>query len=228
VKADWYLTRATGAMALVLLTLVLAFGVAQVGRLRSTRWPRFVLDGLHRFLALLAILLLTVHILSAVIDSYAPIALLDAVVPFIGAYRPLWLGFGAAALDLLLAVAMTSALRGRLGHRSWRAVHWLAYAVWPLALLHGLGTGSDVRAGWLEGLAVGCTVIVLLTVLSRIALGWPRQRSLGALAALATTGFTLGVIVWLPGGPLAHDWARRAGTPARLLGGAPARAAGRR
>jgi sulfoxide reductase heme-binding subunit YedZ len=227
-KADWYLTRATGAMALVLLTLVLAFGVAEVGRLRSSRWPRFVLDGLHRFLALLAIVLLTVHVVSAVLDSYAPISLLDAVVPFIGAYRPLWLGLGAAALDLLVAVALTSALRRRLGHRGWRAVHWLAYAVWPLALLHGLGTGSDVRTGWLGALAVACTATVLLSVLWRITLGWPRHRPRRALALMATAGFTLGVVVWLPGGPLAHDWARRAGTPARLLGGTPARPASRR
>ena len=227
-KADWYLTRATGATSLVLLTLVLAFGVAEVGRLRSSRWPRFVLDGLHRFLALLAIVLLAVHVLSAVVDSYAPISLLDAVVPFIGTYRPLWLGLGAAALDLLVAVALTSALRRRLGHRSWRAVHWLAYAVWPLALVHALGTGSDVRTGWLGALAVGCTAMVLLSALSRIALGWPRNRTRRAFAALAAAGFTLGVVVWLPGGPLARDWARRAGTPARLLGGATTQPAARR
>ena len=216
-KTYWYLTRASGAVALILLTLALVIGIAAIGRLATRRWPRFAVDGLHRTASLLAIAFLVVHIVSAVLDSFAPISLVDAVVPFAGTYRPLWLGLGATAFDLLVAVAVTSALRVRLGHSVWRAVHWLAYAAWPIAILHGLGTGSDVRQGWMAAVYAGCGATVAIAVLIRVSLGWPgdvrwRLAGLGALA-----GIGLGVALWLPRGPLAPHWARRAGTPARLL-----------
>ncbi|MBV9426023.1 MAG: ferric reductase-like transmembrane domain-containing protein, partial [Solirubrobacterales bacterium] len=147
--ALWFAMRATGVTALVLLTLTVVLGVAGVRRLSSLRIPRFVLDGLHRNAALLAVSFLAVHIVTAVIDSYVTIRIVDVFVPFTGTYRPLWLGLGAVSLDLLAAVMVTSLLRKRLGYRTWRATHWLAYAAWPTALVHSLGTGSDAGTGWM-------------------------------------------------------------------------------
>ena len=216
-KTYWYLTRASGAVALILLTLSLIVGISAIGRVHSRRWPRFAIDGVHRTSSLLAIVFLLIHIATAVLDSFAPISLLDSVVPFVGAYRPLWLGFGATAFDLLLAVAITSGLRQRLGYRPWRAVHWLAYGAWPIAVLHGLGTGSDA------------TQRVDDDRLRRLR-RWrsdggtePDRDRLAGRDELAThrTGgdrrFGFGVAIWLPNGPLAPHWARRAGTPTKLL-----------
>ncbi len=216
-KTYWYLTRASGAVALILLTLALVVGILAIGRVSTRRWPRFAIDGLHRTSSLLAIVFLVVHIATAVLDSFAPISLLDAVVPFVGAYRPLWLGLGATAFDLLLAVAVTSAVRVKLGHRAWRAVHWLAYAVWPISVLHGLGTGSDAQQRWMSVVYVGCAAAAALATIVRLWLGWPeharwRLAGLGALAGLA-----LGMALWLPNGPFAAHWAQRAGTPQNLL-----------
>jgi sulfoxide reductase heme-binding subunit YedZ len=160
---------------------------------------------------------LTVHILTAVLDTFAPIALIDAFIPFVGAYRPIWLWLGATALDLLIAVAITSLIRERLGHRGWRAVHWLAYAVWPVAFVHALGTGSDIREGWMELIAVGCAATVLAAGLLRAAIGWPAQRGRRLAAAAAALAYVAAVLIWLPSGPLGRGWARRAGTPPRLL-----------
>jgi hypothetical protein len=182
--------------------------------------PRFVLDAVHRNVSLLAVAFVGVHIITSVLDSFAPIRLIDAVIPFISTYRPLWLGLGTVAFDLLLAVAITSLLRQRFGYRAWRWIHWAAYASWPVALLHGLGTGSDTKAGWMLAIVAGCVVIVVAAVVSRATAGWPRHVGARATALGASALLPLGLLVWLPGGPLAHDWARRAGTPASLLGSA--------
>jgi DMSO/TMAO reductase YedYZ heme-binding membrane subunit len=213
----WYLTRASGTVALVLLTASVVLGIAAVARLRGPRIPRFVVDCVHRTASLLAVAFLVVHILTAVLDSFASISLVDAVIPFAGSYRPLWLGLGAVAFDLLLAVAITSLVRSRMGHAAWRGVHWLAYAAWPVAVVHGFGTGSDVDQTWLMAINIACIVAVLAAIIARAMVGWPEniQLRIGALGIAA--GFALGLVAWLPGGPMGKGWARRAGTPVSLL-----------
>jgi hypothetical protein len=213
----WYTTRSTGVVALVLLTASVVLGVIDVQRWSSPGWPRFVLDSLHRSVSLLVVVFIGLHILTAALDSFAPISPIDAVVPFIGSYRPFWLGLGAVAFDLLVAIVVTSLIRQRLGHRAWRATHWLAYACWPIALLHGLGTGSDVKSSWSLALTAICVVAVAAAVSVRALAGWPERRIVRGGALTATVLVLIGLLVWLPGGPLGHGWARRAGTPVSLL-----------
>ena len=213
----WYLTRSTGAVALLLLTFAIALGVLDVRRFSTPRWPRFLVDSLHRNVSLLAMVFLGLHILTSVLDSFAPISLLDAFIPFAGSYRPFWLGLGAISFDLLLAVTVTSLLRKRMGYSSWRAVHWLTYASWPIALLHGLGTGSDVKSTWLLGLSLACMAVVLAAVLARVIAGWPENIGRRGAALAGAAAFSLFLILWLPGGPLGAEWARRSGTPSSLL-----------
>jgi sulfoxide reductase heme-binding subunit YedZ len=215
----WYLTRSTGAVALLLLTFAVALGVADVQRLSTPRWPRFVVDSLHRNVSLLAMVFLVLHIVTSVLDTFAPISLLDAFVPFAGTYRPFWLGLGAIAFDLLIAVTVTSLLRQRMGFATWRAIHWLTYASWPIALLHGFGTGSDVKSGgWLLVLSVACLAIVVAAVLARVISGWPEHAARRGAAVGGAGIFSLFLLLWLPNGPLGSEWARRSGTPSSLLG----------
>jgi hypothetical protein len=214
-SALWYLTRATGAVTLLLLTASLVLGIANIGRVQSARWPRFVIEGVHRNVSLLAIAVLAVHIATSVLDPFAGIHLIDAVVPFVGSYRPLWLGLGAFASDLLLAIAITSMIRRRLGHAVWRATHWLAYLCWPVAVLHTVGTGSDVKQLWLQALTAACVVAVIVAVWARLGLGGP--RALRGTAFAASVALPAALVIWLPSGPLASDWATRAGTPASAL-----------
>ena len=212
----WYATRGTGIVSLVLLTAIVALGIAGSQRLRSNRWPRFLVVGLHRNLTLLALVFLAAHIGTTVLDGFAPIRLLDAVVPFVSAYRPIWLGLGAVAFDLLLALTVTSMLRARIGYRSWRVLHWLAYVSWPVALVHALGTGSDARVPWLQGLAIVATLCVAAAVLVRVrsATGATAPRLAAAALVLLVP---LGTLVWYRTGPGRHGWAARAGTPKSLL-----------
>src|SRR3954449_6779860 len=216
--ALWYLTRATGGVALVLLTVTLVLGIVDVTRVSSERVPRFVVDAVHRTASLFVVLLVAIHVLTAVLDSFAPIRLADAIVPFGGAYRPVWVGLGALSFDLLLALAITSVLRARIGARAWRAVHWAAYACWPLAFIHTLGTGSDVRPGWMLWLSLACACAVALAVLARAATSYSAGVAVtGVTAVLAIAGLALAL--WIPTGPLADGWAKTAATPPSLPGG---------
>lgn len=217
-SAFWYLTRGTGLVTLVLLTASVVLGIVQVQRWAPEGSPRFVFVSLHRAVSLLVVALLAVHVLTAVLDSFAPIRLVDAVLPFAGTYRPLWLGLGALAVDLILALTITSFLRHRLGLPAWRAVHWLAYACWPVALVHGWGTGSDARTTWMLALTLGCAAAVLGAIGWRIASGRPDYARLRATVALAAVALSAVVGAWLSQGPLARGWAKRSGTPAALIG----------
>ncbi len=220
----WYLTRGSGTVALLLLTASVLLGVANTTRWKTDRWPRFVVYGLHRNVTLLALAFTVVHLLTTIVDSFAPIGVVDAFVPFLSPYRPVWLGLGTVAFDLLLALIVTSLLRRRIGTRAWRAVHWLAYASWPVALLHAFGTGSDVRAGWMLVLGVVCGLTVLAAVMWRLLATRDALPVVRAAATLATVGVLAGLLAWVGSGPLERGWAARAGTPRRLLASsAPAR-----
>jgi sulfoxide reductase heme-binding subunit YedZ len=166
--ADWYLTRGTGAASLVLLTLTLVLGIVNVRRWAPRGLQRFVVDDLHRTLGLLVVVLLTIHVATSVLSSYVSISVVDALVPFVGSYRPFWLGVGALSLDLLAALIVTSLLRARIGLRAWRAVHWAAYACWPIAVIHGIGMGTDA-SGWLLWLTIGCVALFGVAVTARLA-----------------------------------------------------------
>jgi sulfoxide reductase heme-binding subunit YedZ len=220
-SAYWYLARGTGAVALLLLTASVVLGVLGPLRFAAARWPRFAVDTLHRDISLLVMVLLVVHIATSVLDSFAPIALSDAVVPFGSSYRPLWMGLGALSFDILLALVVTSLLRRRLGYERWRAIHWLAYASWPVAVLHGLGTGSDTKVTWMLALTVACSGAVLCSVWVRIARAVPERPALRLPATALSILTPVGLAVFTLAGPLESGWAARAGTPVKLLGSKP-------
>ena len=180
-KAVWYLTRGSGVVSLMLLSGSVVLGVTTSVRWATARWPRFIVEGLHKNVALLSVVFLALHIVTAVADGYVPIRWLDVLVPFGSQYQPLWLGLGAVAFDFLAAVIITSVLRVRIGHRIWRAVHWLAYACWPVAVLHGLGLGSDRGQTWMRIIDIVVVAAVFAAVTWRLVVaGWqaPTRRVL--------------------------------------------------
>jgi len=212
----WFTTRATGVVALLLLTGTVALGIAGTARLESAAMPRLVRSGLHRNMSMLAVAFVAVHVLTTVLDPYAGIKLSSAVIPFSSSYRPLWLSLGTVAFDMLLALIISSLIRKRLSYRAWRAVHWLAYVCWPVALWDGLGTGTDSRLPWLLLMDAACVLVVAVAVGWRIRLS-PRA-DLRKAGLLATAGFVLATVVFTAIGPLQSGWARRAGTPVHASG----------
>jgi sulfoxide reductase heme-binding subunit YedZ len=225
----WYADRAAGAVTMLLLTATVVLGLGTTVRWRSAVWPKYVSVALHQNLSYLVLCFLAVHVATAILDPFAKLGPRDALIPFSSWYRPLWLGLGAVAAELVAALALTSVARRYLGYRLWRAIHWLAYAAWPAALLHGLGTGSDARMAWFlwsQGVCVAAAWLALM--LWRLAFGWPRHAWLRLGAAVAGSVAVVGLVVWFLNGPLTPDWAQVAGTPISLLREAhPATAPGR-
>jgi predicted ferric reductase len=219
----WYTTRATGLVAMVLLTISMAAGLLSSAGYQRPGLPRFVTIGLHRNASLLALAFTAVHIVTTVTDSFVSIPVQDAFIPFISGYRPLWLGLGAIASDLMIALTVTSLARTRMSYRAWRLVHGTSYACWPVALLHGLGTGTDTPVRWVLVLTLACVAAVAVLIGWRLAAGWPQHAAARAAGAVALVAALVAGGAWLAGGPLRPGWSRRAGTPPALLGHAAAR-----
>ncbi|HEX4756213.1 MAG TPA: ferric reductase-like transmembrane domain-containing protein [Candidatus Dormibacteraeota bacterium] len=214
----WYAARSTGYVSLLMLTAIVVLGIVTTMRWANRDWPRFMSQAVHRNLSLMVLVFLAIHILASTIDPFAGISVLNSVVPFTGSYRPVWLGLGVVSLELLVALTVTSVLRQRISFTVWKVVHWAAYACWPLALLHTLGTGSDVRSWWAIIVSLACVGVVLM------AIAW---RLFGAVAAVrmpvrlvglvVTAAATIALLGFAVAGPLHSGWAKAAGTPDRLL-----------
>lgn len=180
-QALWFASRGTGLVSLMLLTATLVLGAEHTGRVAGARWPRFTVHAVHRNLSLLAVAFLAVHVLTAIVDGYVGIRVVDAFLPFVSAYKPFYLGLGAIALDLMLAVILTSAFRTRLPLPVWQWVHRAAYALWPVAVVHGIGAGGkDASLLWVQAVNVICVAAVLVAVWRRIA-----RRGLGPSGAVS-------------------------------------------
>jgi sulfoxide reductase heme-binding subunit YedZ len=164
----WFTTRAAGVVSLLLFTAVVVMG--QLARLRvdSRGWPRFLTVDLHRNLALLSLVFLVIHIVTAVVDPFTSLGVAPVVLPFGSSYRRFWLGLGTVAFELTVALIISSVLRRQFGLRAWRAIHWLSYAAWPIAVVHGLGTGTDAFSRWLLAITIVCVAAVLGATVWRV------------------------------------------------------------
>ncbi len=163
----WFMTRGAGITTLLLLTASVLLGILASLDVGPRGLPRFVTPELHRNISLLSLVFLAIHVVTTVVDGYVSVRWIDAFVPFIGSYHPLALGLGAVALDLMVAINLTSIFRSRLAPATWRFVHLSAYACWPVALFHGLLMGTDRTQGWMLLLDVACALPVAMLVVYR-------------------------------------------------------------
>ena len=166
--ALWYASRDTGVIALALLTVVMVLGMVINRQGRLPGLPRYGATSLHRSVSLLSVVFVVLHVVTALADPYVTVGIAASVVPFVSPYEPFWLGLGAVSADLMLALIVTSLLRGHLPRRVWRVVHWLAYLSWPVAFAHSVGSSPDLRHGWLLDLGAACLLAVLAATLWRV------------------------------------------------------------
>ncbi len=197
---DWYAARAAGITAYLLLSGVVLLGLTMAAKKPLGRWPRFALEDVHRFGGLLVGAFVAIHVVTIAIDSWLPFTLASLVVPFISRYRPLWVGIGVAAAELLLALAVTNHYRRRLPYRFWRRAHYLNFAVWSAATVHGIASGTDRSAPWMLGLYAAAVAVIAAATVWRFS----RARA-GGLAAPAAAAAALAAALLIIGvgtGPL--------------------------
>ncbi len=179
----WFAARGFGVVSLLLSTAVVCLGFLIVIRWSRPTWPRFLTAEFHRRLALLSIVFVGLHVATAIFDPFTSLGLVAAIVPLASSYRPVAVAAGVISVELILAVIVTSLLRERLGHRLWRAVHWLAYGAWPLAVAHSLTAGSDAFAPWMLALTGMCVLAVGGSLAWRTAVGGTVQSTLPTVVA---------------------------------------------
>ena len=197
---DWYVARAAGVAAYLLITLSVGIGVTMAGKKTLRRWPRFVLEDVHRFVGLLAGAFIAIHVAAIAIDAWLPFSIWSLVVPFLSLYRPLWVAAGVVAAELLLALAITNHYRRRLPYRFWRRAHYANFVVWGAATLHGVGSGTDRSSPWALSLYALSTAMVGAACVWRLAHGRLVRRQLLGLAGVAAAA-TAAAVVSLGAGP---------------------------
>lgn len=173
----WFLARAAGFMALIGATAAVSLGAITSGsspadRLRR-RESRVLLQLAHRSAAVVTLALLALHAVLLVIDTHVAITVPGALVAFTAGYRGWAVGLGTLALYCFGVVALTGAVRGRLAGspsaaRWWRPVHALAYLAWPLAMAHGLFSGTDTGTWWAWLLYGGSALTVVAALWARL------------------------------------------------------------
>ena len=199
----WYLSRATGFVAYLLL-----FGTVVLGlSIRTKSLDRFVarwrITDIHTFLSVLVVLFVVIHVTVLLGDTFIGFSVVQLLVPFASSYLPVWTGVGILSAYLLLLVAISFPARRFTGYRFWRALHYLTFLVYFGALVHAVFTGTDSRVGWAQAVYIGTAGVVLSLLLYRI-VSWsrrevaaltPRPRPVPPLVAgraLATAGAALG------------------------------------
>jgi len=165
----WYVARAGGILAYVLLSGSVILGLLLAGRAKLPGWPRFAVEDIHRFVGLLAGTFIAIHVGALLVDSYMPFSLANILVPGTAPYRPVSVAFGVIAAELLLALAVTNRYRKSLSHRFWRRAHYLNFAVWLFALVHGIAAGTDRTTVWALALYIGTASLVAGLAASRFA-----------------------------------------------------------
>lgn len=200
--ADWYAARAAGIVAYVLLSAIVVLGVTMAGKKKLHRWPRFAVEDVHRFGGMLVGTFITIHVVAIAIDAWLPFSITSIVIPFTARYKPLWVGLGIVAAELLLALAITNRLRNRrISHRFWRRAHYLNFGVWGAATLHSLGSGTDRSTPWLISVEAAAIAVVCGAIAWRaLAAHVPSARLRGVVVGCSIAAPAFAVVAVL--GPL--------------------------
>ena len=220
-QLSWYLTRGAGFVALLALTGSVILGILSAQRWAVGNDSRVRFAALHGNLALIGLSALVLHIATAVYDPFTHLGILTALDPFGRPYRALWLGLGVFASDMFIAVVVTSLLRHKLGYKSWKYIHFASYAIWAMAMVHGLGTGSDSRFLGFQVIYLGSLIAVISAVWVRVLSRWDGANRNRLMVAAVTALFPAVIVGWALAGPTKASWAARFASKPKLAGAVP-------
>ncbi len=167
-EALWAFGRVSGAMSLLFFTASVVLGIITRSGRPLPGLPRFSISLIHRNIAILASVFLVLHVVTLILDPFAHLRIIDTFVPFLGSFKPFWQGLGTVAFDLILAIVITSLFRRWLGARLFTAVHWFTYAMWPIAVVHSIGNGTNGTNKWFLLFVVICGVSVVSASIWRV------------------------------------------------------------
>jgi predicted ferric reductase len=168
-SALWYFARASGFVSLVLLAATVALGLVLAMRWRNTAFPSFLSEGLHRYLTTVVYVFVGIHVVTLWLDPFSKFSLADVLVPFVSSYRTFSMGLGICALEISLALGLSVYLRGLIGYRAWRMLHYGTYLTYPVALVHGIFTGTDTGAWWAVAIYGVSGLLVVFLAMARVA-----------------------------------------------------------
>jgi predicted ferric reductase len=169
VKAYWYISRASAIIAYGLLWLSMVLGLLMTNKLARS-WPgSLAAYDLHQFVSLLGLSFVIVHSLILIGDQYISVNLLQVLVPFATTkYRPEFVGLGQIGIYLWLMIIVSFTIRRRIGTRAWRLVHFVSFVSYFVALIHGITSGTDTTALWMQVFYWGSLGILLFLLVFRV------------------------------------------------------------
>ncbi|HXJ63500.1 MAG TPA: ferric reductase-like transmembrane domain-containing protein, partial [Actinomycetota bacterium] len=185
------------------LSAVVALGLSMAGRMSLERWPKFAIESVHRFGGILVGVFIAIHVVAVAIDAYLPFSLTSLFVPFTAKYRPVWIGLGIVAMELLVALAVTNHYRNkRLQYLTWRRLHYTNFVVWGAATLHGVGSGTDRSQPWLIAIYAAAVAIVCGLIAWRVARRWRPAAWVPRAAPILAAGVAVVLVAGAARGPL--------------------------
>jgi predicted ferric reductase len=142
-KSYWFISRASGVLAYLLLTFSVLWGLMQSGAILRPIIPPVLALGMHNFSSWAALVMAALHALILLGDGFIRMGLVHLFIPFIAPYEPFWVGMGVIAFYLTFFLSLSFYVRRYIGQKTFRYFHYLSYLTYTLVTLHGLGSGTD-------------------------------------------------------------------------------------
>ncbi|MPZ50345.1 MAG: iron reductase [Dehalococcoidia bacterium] len=170
----WYLTRASGFVAYLLLFLSVSLGLSMTGDVVERWLRRHRLYDFHRFLSLLTLGVVVFHTLIVLPDAFIGFSVGELLLPFASPYRPEYMALGVFALYLTGFIVASFYLRHLIGYQIWRWLHYATFVAFAMALVHGIGAGTDTEAAWAQYLYASTGLIAFNLLIYRALKGSAR------------------------------------------------------
>jgi predicted ferric reductase len=158
----WYIARASGLMLYLVLWVSTLTGLGLTTALLDRWGGRGIVFSVHAFITQIAYGFMALHLLSLAADPTVNFGPKQLLVPFASEWREPWTGLGVIAGELTIIIGASFAVKRMIGQRTWRVLHWLTFPLYGMALLHGLGAGTDSRMPWAGALYLATGAVVVL------------------------------------------------------------------